>query len=65
MTIRDKWIPFSWFCVNCGAIVTGYKNSKGDIKVECKECNTVMVRTLKTPKHNTIDIYVSEERVNV
>lgn len=50
----EDWVPFSWHCVNCGNIVTGFRNSRGDIKVECKRCQTAMIRTLKTPKHDII-----------
>ena len=45
---------------DCGTIVTGYKNSRGDIKVECRRCQTVMIRTLKTPKHDIIKAYAPE-----
>ena len=24
MTKHDEWVPFSWHCPNCGALVTGY-----------------------------------------
>lgn len=57
MAITQDWKPFSWHCVNCGTIVIGYKNSKGDIKVECKHCHSVMVRTIKTPRHDLINVY--------
>lgn len=53
----DEWRPFSWYCANCGHMVTGYKNKKGDIKVECTVCRVVMVRTLKGRRHDSIDLY--------
>ena len=59
MTEHDEWRPFSWHCPNCGYIVTGYKNSSGQIKVECKRCKTVMFRTIKSRKHEIIDILIS------
>ena len=31
MTKHDEWVPFSWHCPNCGALVTGYKNAEGTI----------------------------------
>ena len=57
MSNEDEWRPFSWHCANCGNIVTGFKNAKGDIKVECSRCHTVMVRKIKSRRHDTIDTY--------
>ena len=57
MRIAEEWTPFSWHCSNCGTIVTGYKNAKGDIKVECSRCHVVMVRRIKGRRHDTIDLY--------
>ena len=57
MNKNDEWLPFSWYCVNCGTIVTGYKNQNGDIKVECSRCHAVMVRKIRSRKHDTIDLY--------
>ena len=62
MSLMEDWVPFSWHCVNCGNIITGYKNSRGDIKVECRRCQTVMVRTLKTPNH--FHWYKTEDIIN-
>lgn len=55
--LKDEWVPFSWHCSNCGAIVAGYKNEKGTIKVECKKCGVVMVRSFKGRRHDTIDLF--------
>ena len=62
----DEWILFTWHCANCGNIVTGYKNARGDIKVECSRCHAVMVRVIKSRRHDTIDLYApkGEEHVN-
>lgn len=56
----EEWVPFSWHYVNCGNIVTGFRNSRGDIKVECKRCKTAMIRTLKTSKHDILKVYAPE-----
>lgn len=53
----NAWIPFSWHCPNCGAIVMGYQNDKGTIRIECARCGTVMVRSFKGRRHDTIDLY--------
>lgn len=66
MRTAEEWIPFSWYCVNCGKIVTGSRNGTGDIKVVCKRCRTEMVRTLKNRKQDIIKVYVPDgmERMN-
>lgn len=61
----DEWKPFSWHCTNCGTIVTGYKNQNGDIKVECSHCRAVMIRTIKSRRHNTIDVYAPKGQENL
>ncbi len=65
MTNNEDWRPFQWHCSNCGNLVTGYKNEKGDIKVECKRCRTCMVRKLKTKTHDTIEVYAPRGMVHV
>lgn len=60
MALEQQWEPFSWYCVNCGAMVTGYRNSNGDIKVECKKCRTVMVRKIKNSRRDTLDVFAPE-----
>lgn len=60
VTSTEQWKPFSCHCVKCGNAVTGYKNNRGDIKVECKKCHTAMVRKLKTPSHETFDVYTTK-----
>ena len=57
MTKHDEWVPFSWHCPNCGALVTGYKNEKGTIKLECERCRVVMVRSFKSRRCDRIDVY--------
>lgn len=57
MTKHDEWISLSWHCSNCGNIVQGFKNSKGNIKVECNKCHVIMIRTIKGRRHDTIDLY--------
>lgn len=63
MVEKEEWTPFSWHCPNCGAIVTGYKNKKGSVKVECKRCRATMVRTPKDKKHDCIDIFAPKGQV--
>ena len=60
MSRYQEWIPFSWYCPNCGKIVTGYRNAGGHIKVQCMKCHAVMVRRIMGRRHDTLDIYAPE-----
>lgn len=51
------WTIYSWFCPNCREAVAGMKNDKNQIRVKCKMCGAEMVRTIKSRRHNTIDVY--------
>jgi len=62
MSKHDGWVSLSWHCSNCGNIVVGFKNEKGDIKVECKKCHVVMIRTIKGRRHDTIDLYAPNDQ---
>lgn len=59
MITEGGWTPFSWYCPNCGTIVTGYRSQNGFIKVVCGKCNTTMIRKIMSKKHDTIDVYAS------
>ena len=50
MRPEEIWVPFSWYCSNCGAIVTGYKNQNNDIKVQCSRCQVVQEAVLALHK---------------
>ena len=57
MKEKDEWKLFSWYCLNCAGLVTGFKRRNGEIKVVCEHCGSTMVRRLKTPQHDVVDIY--------
>lgn len=58
MTIKDdEWKPFSWYCVNCGTLMSGFKNKNGDTKGQCTKCGVVMVRTFKSKKKQNVDCF--------
>ena len=57
MTIAEEWTQITWYCVNCGTKVAGYKNKRGDIKVECKKCKTAMIRSQKNPKQEVMKVF--------
>ena len=57
----QDWKPFSWYCPDCGELVTGYKGNDGIIKVSCKSCYVVMIREVKSRRHDTIDVYQAQK----
>ena len=56
---QEDWTVYTWYCINCSAKVQGYKNPEGRIKCTCKRCGTVMVRTIKSRRHDQIDTYAA------
>ena len=58
---NQGWIPISWFCVNCGTKVMGFKNKNGVVKSECSKCKTYMVRTYKGRHSREIKVFLPEE----
>lgn len=57
MRLAEEWVSFTWYCSNCGTLVTGFKNQNGDIRVECSRCRAVMVRRVKNKRCDSIDVY--------
>jgi len=62
MMKTEEWIPFTWYCPNCGATVIGFKNQQGSIKLECQRCRIVMVKTFRGRRHELIEIYAPTQR---
>ena len=59
--MQEDWRIYSWYCPNCKSEVAGLKNKKNQIKVKCSVCGAQMVRTLKSRRHDVIDIYTHDE----
>ena len=53
------WTIYSWYCPNCRNGVAGLKNEKNQIKVKCEVCGVEMVRTVKSRRHDTIDVFAA------
>lgn len=60
LTMEEMWTPRSWYCSNCGNKVTAFMNGSGSFKVECSRCRVVMVRTSRSRRHDTINIYAPD-----
>ncbi len=65
MEKTQRWESYSWHCVNCGSVVTGYKNKNGEIKIECRTCHTTMIRSIKSSKHDVINVYAPTGQVHI
>ena len=61
----NSWRPLSWYCSNCGQLVTAYQNSKGEFKVACPKCRSVMVRTPKGRRRDTIELYAPKGQEHI
>ena len=58
---QEQWTSYSWYCPNCGTLVTGYRNEQGSVKAQCRKCRSFMVRTMKSRRCDTITIYPMKE----
>lgn len=57
LTKQENWRIISWYCPNCGNLVSGYPNADGNIKVTCRKCATDMVMKTKGRRHSTLETY--------
>ena len=58
---NQGWVPVSWFCVNCGTKVMGFKNKHNKVKAECSKCKIYYVRTYKGRHHKSMKLFYPEE----
>ncbi len=56
---KAVWNIQTMYCPNCGTLNNGHTDACGRLKYECKNprCRTVVIRTPKSRRHDTIDIY--------
>lgn len=62
---RDRWQLYSWYCANCGQLVSGYMGKDEAIKATCGKCGAVMIRRIMNRRRNEISVLaprVSEYR---
>ena len=55
------WVPVSWFCVNCGTKVMGFKNKHNKVKAECSKCKIYYVRTYEGRHHRSMKMFYPTE----
>lgn len=54
--MQDTWKPTRRHCINCGQVLTGYRNESGLVKLQCTRCGLVMVSKRISRRHERIDI---------
>lgn len=64
MATNDDWKVFKWYCPNCGNLVSGCQNGNGEIKVVCQRCSTKLLRLIRSPVHETIEVYAPDEQTD-
>ncbi len=57
-TEKADWKECTWHCPNCGSDSSGWKNTAGVIKAECKRCHAVMIRKAMGRRHARYDVYL-------
>ena len=58
---NQGWVPVSWFCVNCGTKVMGFKNKYNKVKAECSKCKIYYVRTYEGRRHKSMKMFYPTE----
>ena len=57
LTKQNNWKQVSWYCPNCGNLLTGHTNAEGNVKATCCLCHAEMALKVKGRRHNTLEIY--------
>lgn len=47
----------SWYCINCGHILTGYKRNDDKVKITCIKCGSEQIMQSLSRRHNRLDSY--------
>lgn len=53
----EDWKPVRSFCRNCGHLMSGYKNSKGVVKITCSNCGSCSISRMVSRRHERCDTY--------
>ena len=63
MATYDDWKVFKWYCPNCGELITGHRNTDGEVKGICRKCSSKTFRILRSSNHITIEVYGPKQQV--
>ena len=55
-----NWNLYTCYCPNCGSLSQGYQNTLGAVKMICRSCQAVVIRTRIGRRHHRLDIYAPE-----
>lgn len=53
----EKWTLSHKICMNCGQPLSGYRNCKGLLKMECPKCGLKMVSKQIGRRRENVDFY--------
>lgn len=49
--------PLTWYCPNCGEMLSAYPNADNIAKATCKKCRTEMVMKIISRRRSTLEIF--------
>ena len=53
--MQDTWKPTRRHCINCGQVLTGYRNENGLVKIQCTRCGWDKVSKRISRRHERRD----------
>lgn len=59
--MNEEWIPVRRHCPNCGREITGARNGKGVVRMQCGVCGLVLVGKRMSRRHERCDLYAPAE----
>ena len=57
------WMVSKKICINCGQVLTGYRNAQGLVKFRCPKCGLCMVSKLISRRHEKIDVFATANEI--
>ena len=57
---QDNMRIVSWYCPNCGQLISAFPNGEGKVKISCCKCKTRMVLNNKGRRHDTLDLFAAQ-----
>ena len=58
--MSEEWRPVRRHCPNCGKEITGCRNSKGAVRMQCGTCGLILAGKRMSRRHERCDLYVPE-----
>lgn len=51
--MQSTWKPTRRHCINCGHVMTGFRNEGGMVKLQCARCGLIMVSKRMSRRRKT------------